>query len=176
MKTSARLLTALLLSAVPALAQPGERYPVAAGNTWSISPADCGIDAIWDDGVAVNITAHDDHHDFGLYDARLKGVADGKVVPVRFAAGGVAIAGEGYQALGYRDADNTGYVSNVDDALLDRIAAANSVQVHRGKTLLADLNLTGLTEALAVMRECEAAQPQAPSADAGSDGMTDGMR
>jgi hypothetical protein len=154
---TARFLPLALLSASTVMAQTGDRHPVAESNNWSISEADCGIDASWEDGAAVTITAHEDHHDLGVFDAHFKGVAKAKVIPVRFGAGGTLVTGRDYEALGYRDQDNTGYVANVDDALLDRIAAANSIQFYRGKAMLADLDVTGLVEALGAMRVCEAA-------------------
>jgi hypothetical protein len=163
---TARFLPLALLGASPAVAQAGDRHPVAESNNWSISEAACGIDASWEDGAGVTITPHQDHHDLGVYDARFKGVANGKVIPVRFGAGGTLVTGRDYEALGYRDRDNVGYVSNVDDALLDRIAAANSIQVYRGKAMLADLDVTGLVEALGAMRVCEAATGQHTQATA----------
>jgi hypothetical protein len=146
----------LLLGGAPLLAQDAvqDRHPIAPDNAWSITDSDCSIDVGYGDDVGVSITPHDDHHDFGLYDPAMKGLVDQKVVPITFTAGGTKLAGP-YEALGHKNAETTSYVANVDRALLDAVAASQDLQVHRGRTMLADLDLTGITAAIEAMRACE---------------------
>jgi hypothetical protein len=148
---------ALLLSA-PAAAQE-DRHPVAEGNNWSLTDADCGIDAAWEGGAAVLLTRHEDHHDLGIYDPRFPGVSNGKVVDVRLGTGGPPAEAQDYKASSYRDKASRSLVMAVGDAFLDAAATSNILQLYRGSTLLADLDVTGLAGALAAMRTCEAKLP-----------------
>jgi hypothetical protein len=148
---------ALLLSA-PVGAQQ-DRNPVAEGNNWSITNSDCGIDAAWEGDVAILLTRHEDHHDLGVYDPRFTGMSNGKVVDVRLGTGGPPAEAQDYRASTYRDKASRSYVMAVGDEFLDAAAASNILQLYRGSALLADLDVTGLTGALAAMRTCEAALP-----------------
>jgi hypothetical protein len=152
-------LACFLYGAAPAFAQnepESDRHPVAAGNNWSLTDSQCLLDAVWEGDLTIMVNRHDDHYDLGLYDRRMKRVVDEKVIPVRFGAGGTIVSGREYVALGHRNAEATAYVSDVDEPLLDRIAAANTFQFYRGKDLLADLDMTGFREALDVMHACQA--------------------
>lgn len=151
-----------LLLAAPAHAQQATlHHPISAENSWHIDDHNCTIDAGWDEITGVMISRHDDHHDLQMVSdgKNFPGVRHEKVIDVAFAANGAAIEARAYQAIGYSDGKVKSYVSDVDDALLDAVAEANSLQFSRGGKLLLDLNMTGFGEALAAMRACEAAQP-----------------
>ena len=62
------------------------------------------------------------------------------------------------------------YVSDVDDAMIDAVAKAGSLQVFSGTKLLLDLNMLGFEEAVSLMRQCEAALP--PPAERAEDAAT----
>lgn len=162
-RPTAPLLSLLALAAGPAMAQD-TRHPVAPDNNWSIDDSGCVIDAGWEGDIGIVVNPHDDHHDLGVYDPALTKVKAEEVITVRFAAEGRTLGSPEYQALGHRDGKMKSYVSDVDDKLLDDIAAANAFQFYRGETLEIELDMTGFAGALAAIRQCEAA-PQ-PDADA----------
>jgi hypothetical protein len=158
-------LAAILLAAPPALAQESpSRHALSAENNWHIDDETCAIDAGWDDVTGVLVTLHDDHHDFGMYsDAKnFPALKPEKVIDITFAAENVPIDGRPYQVIGHKDGKVLSYVSDVDDAMLDAVAKAGSLQLIRGNKLLLDLNMLGFAEAVAAMRQCEAALPPPP--------------
>lgn len=149
-----------LVAASPLAAQdPADRHQITPDNNWSITDSDCAIDASWDGDVAILVTRHDDHHDFGVYNPHFKKMVNDKIIPVRFGAGDVTIQGRDYFALGRIDKDTKSYVSDVDQAMLDQVAKANAFRLYRDDILLTDLDMTGFAAALAAMRACEAKNP-----------------
>jgi hypothetical protein len=162
------LIVAALLVAAPALAEESAtHHPVAADNNWFVDDRTCAIDAGWDDVTGILLTLHDDHHDLGMYsDAKsFPGLKPEKAIEVAFWAGDQPIEGRDYRALGHKDGKVLSYVSDVDDALIDAVAKAGSLQVFRGTKLLLDLNMLGFAGAVEAMRACEAALP-APAPNA----------
>lgn len=181
-------LAAILFAAAPALSQDSagnaaSHHPISADNNWFIDDRSCAIDAGWDDGTGILVTLHDDHHDFGMYsDAKsFPGLKPEKVVDLGFWAGDRPIEGRDYRALGHKDGKVLSYVSDVDDAMIDAVAKAGTLQVFRGTKLLLDLDMLGFAGAVEAMRQCEAALPPpaelvedaADAADAAADAAMD---
>lgn len=150
----------LLLAAAAGLALAGTLAAqsvetVAPGNNWVLD-GDCSIYAEWDGNVTVAVNRHDDHYDLGVYDPRWH-VTNDKIVKVSIAP--ATGAAEAHDALGRKDAEWTGYVADVGEALVDRIAASGALTLSRGKEVLADLDVAGMTVAREKQRACLAALP-----------------
>jgi hypothetical protein len=156
----------LAVTAAPGAAQD-DWHPVSPDNTWSITDSTCQIDASWEGDIFIVINRHEDHHDLGIYDKQIKGLVAEKIISVRFGIDGDPKPAQEYPAIGHMEDGQPSYVSNVDDGLLDWIAAGGSFQVYRGKKLIEDLDMTGFAQALAAARACEAMLPPDLGDDSG---------
>lgn len=170
-----------LFAAAPVAAQD-DRHAVAPNINWSITDSDCAIDASWEDEVAVLVTRHEDHHDLGVYDPHFVGVVDGEVTKVRLGTGGSAADAQDYDAAMSTGEKTKSFVIAIDDPMLDELAASGVLQLFRGRSTIADLDISGFDVAVAAMRACEAGQTvpldsieAAAAAEAAADAALTGM-
>jgi hypothetical protein len=146
-----------------------DRRDVPDGSGWVIQDSNCEIDLLFPDQSGVIVSIHDDHHDLQIYDTRMKGIANGKLIKAKYSAGEAVDAAGTYDALGVREGESYAYIGTIRDDLLDRVAQSGTLRMYRSGTLIADLKMTGFKQAFAAMQNCAAALPAADSAMSAAD-------
>lgn len=151
-------MTVLSLCTALAASEPmPDRMTIGTAGLWTIDNSNCSVELAWKASGGVTVRPHDDHYDFGIFDAGLTGVELEKTVDIRLGGSGTYDDATELPANGVEDLGTRGYVSAVAPDLLARIEADRMVRLFRDGRLLSRIEMTGFGEARAEMAACEIA-------------------